>query len=69
MMDEVKIKGWIARDDGGMAFLYTHKPKRNNGSFEVFNDRLLIDPDRFPKLTYRNSPVEVEITITPKQRN
>ena len=65
-MKEAKLKGWIARNDGGMVFLYTHKPKRNNGIFE--GNSLLIEPDMFPKLTYRNSPVEVEITLTPRER-
>ena len=67
-MKDGKMKGWIVRDTSGMIYLYSTKPYRKDGGFLPNMDCVFIDSDMFPKLTWENSPVEVEITITPKKR-
>ena len=65
---------WIARSYFGLS-LFSHKPKLVKDSlgekywsddFYGGDNRLIIDDSLFPQVTYKNSPVEVELVIKNK---
>lgn len=68
--DLPKIKGWIARDKTYDLHFFSKKPKRNiaDSRFNLDNvwigkNWLVLDCDLYPKLTWEDEPIEVEITI------
>ena len=46
-------------DDGNQWFVLENVP--NNGVFAVTGNK--IDEDKFPEVTYENSPMEVEVSL------
>ena len=59
------LKLWIARDKDGMLHLFRAKPKKFSTGFGGYN-KLYIDPDKFPEVTFENSPQEVELKLIEK---
>jgi hypothetical protein len=68
---------WIARDKDGQLTLFTNKPHRctdvgwDNESWDVvsmdeFTDMMILNPTLFPNLTWKNEPIEVELTLKKK---
>lgn len=62
------MKLWIARDLDGYSQLYVEKPIKKNGYFERVPNTgwFTISCNLFPKVTFENSPVEVEIKLIEK---
>lgn len=59
---------WVARDEDGVLYRYDQKPKREDdrgrffiGSFDGFYYE--IDGNRFPEITWENSPKEIRMTM------
>lgn len=76
MREEVKIKGWVARDEDGGLHLFAEEPKRyrRRGVFEVnpgvwsLNEWhgthiLCLDRESFSDLKWEDEPRKVELTI------
>ena len=75
-MAEYKIQGWVARDevsnDESNLYLGVQKPRRINsepgfGMWVDLGEFIQLPKDMFPKLTYNDDPIEVEIIIKPKE--
>ena len=69
-MDEYKIKGYAARDNGenGMGELYVGAQKpiwdEEMGMWDYYYDHSMNLPnDWFPELKHTDEPIEVELTI------
>lgn len=73
------IRGWVARDkfedtNLGSLFIYPVKPiRKKDGWFALPQDcennaAMRINSALFPEVTWKNSPIEVELTIKPKKR-
>lgn len=67
------MKLWIARDEDGDLFLYNQKPSilRTGAEpwdcFQAPNKEFLnISNELFPKVTFENSPQEVELKLVEK---
>jgi hypothetical protein len=59
---------WIAREENEDLYLFRHKPYKNHTYWYSDNenakeDRIRIDRDLFPEITYYNSPKEVVLQI------
>ena len=56
---------YIARDKDGSLFLYSDEPYLNNDTFWVSgsNGTIRLRNDSFPKITFENSPQEVELKL------
>ena len=71
-MGELKIKGWVARQNVSKIpyyYVYSHqlaffktKPKRGDGEWNG-GIGMYIDSDLFPDLKWEDEPVEVELII------
>lgn len=66
------LEGWIARDCfRGNICLFEHKPVRPSeqdlGIWKCHCSVLTLPKEAFPKLRWEDDPVEVKVTITPKQ--
>ena len=59
------MKMWIARDQNGEIYLYPTKPDKYDCIFDAY-DWWQIKQDLFPEVTFKNSPVEVEIKLIEK---
>jgi hypothetical protein len=60
------MKLWIARDKDGELYLYPSKPRKGDYRFAcgyVYEDYINLDGDEFSKVTFENSPQEVEIKL------
>ena len=76
-------KLWIARDKNDELFLYNSKPVRikeynsfgadvlNNYDFDVlmYKNEIEINPSLFPKVTWENSPQQVELKLIKNDSN
>ena len=53
---------WLARDYDGALYLYGNKPKRNipTNGFWYGEPYIMLPRDKYPEVTYENSPVRVE---------
>ena len=81
---EATISGWVAVDDFDNAFIYHSKPTQRSREFCDTGDYItdwvcdtkypngrrcyVIDKGLFPNLTADSDPIEVEITIKPKNK-
>ena len=74
MNEEYKIKGWVARDqivgeDKTDLFFGYKKPERLGNCDEPyitwtgFGNLISLPKDMFPSLSYKDEPIEVELTI------
>ena len=63
MAEEVKVKGWVARDKANDLYFFTYKPHRTDGVFhsEISEDILHLSNDMFPELSWETEPIEVEL--------
>ena len=66
------LEGWVARDCfRGNICLFEHKPIRPSeqslGIWKCHSSVLHLPKEAFPTLRWENEPVEVRVTITPKQ--
>ncbi|MBO6117359.1 MAG: hypothetical protein J6P44_02325 [Bacteroidales bacterium] len=58
---------WIARDESGELWAFTHEPALDNKGRSVFfkrydryqHDLMHLNKDEFPEITFENSPVEI----------
>ena len=76
-MAEYKIQGWVARDevsnDESNLYLGVQKPRRIDdcepgfGMWVDLGEFMQLPKDMFPKLTYNDDPIEVEIIIKQKE--
>ena len=60
-----KEKGWVAVDGDGTVCLFSHKPKRMEGS-KTWCDTVVMNlwnRDLFPSMTWEDEQIEVEIFI------
>lgn len=63
------MKYYIARDcDGSLWLFKSHKPKKNEYGIFVseYRDYVELDNTWFPKVTFENSPQEVELKLAKK---
>jgi hypothetical protein len=60
-----KIIGWLARHKNGELCLFSNKPeyKLAIGWVDEHQHWRVIDPRLFPEITYKSSPVKVELLI------
>ena len=60
-----KITGWLARHKNGELCLFSNKPeyKLAIGWVDEHQHWRVIDPRLFPEITYKSSPVKVELLI------
>lgn len=61
-MEEIKISGWVARDNGGFLGLYPWQPDRGDVTW-LCGSCLVLPISTFPDLTWDSDPIEVEIII------
>lgn len=67
-MEEIKIKGWIARDKSGDIHFFNVKPYREypvlwwQTNVDI-DDMFYLPPESFPEVKWEDEPVEVEIAI------
>lgn len=57
---------WIARDNDGELFLYQNKPTKGDYRFVcgyAYDDYIELDRDKFPEVTFENSPQKVKIEL------
>ena len=56
---------YIARDEEGSLYLYDHLPEKRNGYFMPSRgyNSIVLDDRLFPKVTFNNSPQEVELKL------
>lgn len=54
---------WIARDLFGGLFLYDMKPTRADMTFITNGSFMYLDKEKYPEVTWENSPIEVETLI------
>lgn len=57
------LKLWIARDKDGYAYIHRKKPRRSGNMF-FSNWSMCIGKNKFPEVTWENSPQEVELKLT-----
>lgn len=57
------MKLWIARDEDGDLYLYEREPIRESDFFYSSYDTIEVDKNLFPKVTFENSPQEVELKL------
>ena len=57
------MKLWIARDEDGDLYLYEREPIRAFDYFYSSYTSIRIDENLFPKVTFENSPQEVELKL------
>ena len=64
------MKFWIARDRNykRQLFLYVDKPQSYEGIWYSKGDCYDIDNRLFPEVTFKNSPMEVELVIKKKEQ-
>lgn len=60
------MRFWIARDEYGSLYLYDNIPVKRGIYFEPQRgyDMMKLDDRLFPKVTFNNSPQEVELKLT-----
>ena len=64
------MKVWIARDKNGDLSMYNAKPKKMDKFFmpgTIAGKKVswwILPKDRFPKITWENSPVKYEVDMT-----
>lgn len=57
------MKLWVARDYRGL-YIFENKPQLIIDIFHSFTGFiLLVQNDKFPEITFENSPMEVELTL------
>ncbi len=66
------IEGWVARDGDNLLYFY-YTPCRARGKSSHWTSMAVGSPFQlpsniFPDLTWQDEPIEVEITIKPKER-
>ena len=72
MAKEVKIKGWIARDEvenptyGLGLCIHGPKPWRTANEWSGQTIMMHLPSDMYPEITWKDEPKEVEITIIVK---
>lgn len=68
--EEVTIDGWMARNKDGQIYGYWHEPIREDDVWIDDYTPILISPPQasFPSLTWESDPLEVTITIKPKNK-
>ena len=68
--EEVTIDGWVARNKDGQIYGYWHEPIREDDVWIDDYTPILISPPQasFPSLTWESEPLEVTITIKPKNK-
>ncbi len=63
------MKLWIARDKDNELRIFTSKPYQRYGIFRTeYNndDFIFIDSEKFPEVTFENSPMEIEFKLVEK---
>ena len=62
------MRFWIARDEYGALYLYDNTPVKREIYFEPQRgyDMMKLDDRLFPKITFKNSPQEVELKLINK---
>lgn len=60
------MRFWVARDEYGGLYLYDHIPIKRETEFQCQRgyDMMKLDDRLFPKITFNNSPQEVELKLT-----
>ena len=79
-MTSIKVKGWVARNEGDDQLLFGDKPKRGNRrdhteDYWILSNKVPVDynvwslpSEMFPDIKWEDEPVEVEITIEKTNR-
>lgn len=64
-LHEELLMAWIARDKDGSLFLHNKEPRRTNDWFVSgkYSCEMRIDKDKFPEVTWENSPKRISIDI------
>lgn len=62
---EVKLTGWVARDENGEIYAYEDYPEKDSEIW-IGSNSMLLDRKSFPDLKWEDEPMEVEITIRKK---
>lgn len=60
------MKLWIARDKDGELVLYTERPERIDDIFIAPTEDthiIFLEEDRYPEVTWENSPQQVELKL------
>lgn len=62
-MNELVIKGWIARDENNRLYLYSNEPFKAIDMW-VGNEITELDEYKFPTITFKDeTPTQVELKI------
>ena len=56
------MKLWIARDYRGL-YIFENQPYLVIDRFHSYGFILLVQNDKFPEVTFENSPQQIEITL------
>lgn len=56
------MKLWIARDYRGL-YIFENQPYLVIDRFHSYGFILLVQNDKFPEITFENSPQQIEITL------
>ena len=61
------MKLWIARDKDGTLCVFESKPYlKKNKDWDSNYNCFVIDESQFPEVTFKNSPMEVELKLIEK---
>jgi len=61
--EEIKIKGWVARDKDNTLILYASRPKKERTGFWKGNKIKRLPDDVFADVIWESVPLEVEIIV------
>lgn len=62
---EVKLTGWVARDENGEIYAYEDYPEKDSEMW-IGSNSMLLDRKSFPNIKWEDEPMEVKVTITRK---
>lgn len=67
ILREVRLKGWVTRDEDGELTLFSAKPSRvkDTLSFWCGDDPRNLNPELYPQITWVSDPLECEVIIKP----
>lgn len=61
------MKFWIARNKSGTLVLWFNKPVKQEYGWYNNDGYFLLDSDKFPEVTFENSPQQVEIKLVKEE--
>ena len=61
------MKLWIVREKNWQLYGHAEKPVLVDGEWVSMEELYFLDPDLFPKVTFENSPQQVELKLVKEE--